>query len=180
MGKKCIPGVICIENMTLFVLILIFGTLIYMFYQAQAQAKIQTQAQPTAPMYLQPPIQTQVPMRMQLPLQTGLDTMSDPYMPPMRMEMRESYSQIGILTRDALILPLMGRQYQTGRDKWQYYTISNTGNLNTKLPVSVKGKSCTSEYGCDQIMNGDQIYVEGYNNTFNATVYENNMFRYMI
>jgi len=175
MGKKCIPGVICIENMTLFVLILIFGILIYMFYQAQAQAKVQPSAmQPTAPIFLQPP------MRMQLPLQTGMDTMSDPYMPPVRMEMRESYSQIGILTRDELILPLMGRQYMRGRDKWQYYTISNTGNLNTKLPVSVKGKSCTSEYGCDQIMNGDQIYVEGYNNTFNATVYENNMFRYMI
>ena len=179
MGKKCIPGVICIENMTLFVLILIFGTLIYMFYQAQAQSKAQSQAQAqeSAPMYLQPPIQTQVPMQMQLPT---MDTLRDPYAPPMRMEMRESYSQIGILTRDELILPLMGRQYMRGRDKWQYYTISNTGNLNTKLPVSVKGKSCTSEYGCDQIMNGDQIYVEGYNNTFNATVYENNMFRYMI
>jgi hypothetical protein len=175
MGKKCIPGAICIENMTLFVLILIFGILIYMFYQAQAQAKVQpTMVQPTAPIFLQPP------MRMQLPLQTGMDTMSDPYIPPVRMEMRESYSQIGILTRDELILPLMGRQYMRGRDKWQYYTISNTGNLNTKLPVSVEGKSCTSEYGCEQIMNGDQIYVEGYNNTFNATVYENNMFRYMI
>jgi len=175
MGKKCIPGVICIENMTLFVLILIFGTLIYMLYQAQAQAQTQppAQTQMKVPMYLQPPIQTQI----QLP---NMDTLRDPYAPPMRMEMRESYSQIGILTRDELILPLMGRQYMRGRDKWQYYTISNTGNLNTKLPVSVKGKSCTSEYGCDQIMNGDQIYVEGYNNTFNATVYENNMFRYMI
>jgi hypothetical protein len=161
--------------MTLFVLILILGTLIYTFYQAQTQSKAQAQAQApaTTPMYLQPPIQTQ----MQLPT---MDTLRDPYAPPMRMEMRESYSQIGILTRDELILPLLGRQYMRGRDKWQYYTISNTGNLNTKLPVSVKGKSCTSEYGCDQIMNGDQIYVEGYNNTFNATVYENNMFRYMI
>jgi hypothetical protein len=177
MGKKCIPGVICIENMTLFVLILIFGILIYQMHaqsQVQAQVQAQTQAQSQVQM------QTQVPLRMQLPIQTGLDTMSDPYMPPVRMEMRESYSQIGILTRDELILPLMGRQYMRGRDKWQYYTISNTGNLNTKLPVSVKGKSCTSEYGCDQIMNGDQIYVEGYNNTFNVTVYENNMFRYMI
>jgi hypothetical protein len=169
MGKKCIPGVICIENMTLFVLILILGILIYMFYQSQPR---------------EPPKHTQIhipmPMQMQIPTRMQMDTMNDPYAPPVRMEMRDSYTQIGILTRDELILPLMGRQYQRGRDKWQYYTISNTGNLNTKLPVSVKGKSCTSEYGCDQIMNGDQIYVEGYNNTFNATVYENNMFRYVI
>jgi len=176
MGKKCIPGIICIENMTLFILILIFGTLTYMLYQSQLQLRRQSQEPVKSPVYLQ----TQVPMHMQLPIQNGMDAMSDPYMPPVRMEMRESYSQIGILTRDELILPLMGRQYMRGRDKWQYYTISNTGNLNTKLPVSVKGKSCTSEYGCDQIMNGDQIYVEGYNNTFNTTVYENNMFRYMM
>jgi ferredoxin-NADP reductase len=73
----------------------------------------------------------------------------------------------------------MGRRHMSGRDKWQYYTISNTGNLNTKLPISVNGKSCTSEYGCDQIMNGDSVYVEGYKNTFKATVYENNMFSYI-
>lgn len=162
MGKKCIPGVICIENMTLFVLILIFGALIY-----------QVRAQTNVPVNIQAPIS--IPT-----IQPRLDTMSDPYIPPVRMELRDEYSQIGILTRDGLILPLLGRQYMRGRDKWQYYTISNTGNLNTKLPVSVKGKSCTSEYGCDQINNGDQIYVEGYNNTFNATIYENNMFRYMI
>jgi hypothetical protein len=151
--------------MTLFMLILIFGTLIYMY---QRQSSVQR---------VQPQIQVH---QMPFPPVPRMDTMNDPYAPPVRMEMRGSYSQIGILTRDELILPLMGRQYQRGRDKWQYYTISNTGNLNTKLPVSVKGKSCTSEYGCDQIMNGDQIYVEGYNNTFNATVYENNMFSYMI
>jgi len=167
MGKKCIPGVICIENMTLFVLILILGTLVYMFYRSPVQQQ-QQQQQPTQII----PIQVQAP-------QYPRDMLNDPYMPPMRNDTTMHYSQIGILTKDNLIIPLMGRQYQRGRDKWQYYTISNTGNLNTKLPVSVKGKSCTSEYGCDQIMNGDQVYVEGYNNTFNATVYENNMFSYI-
>ena len=73
----------------------------------------------------------------------------------------------------------MGRLTMTGRDKWQYYTISNSGNLNTKLPVSVNGKSCTSEYGCDNIYNGDSVYVEGYNDSFSATIYENSPFRYI-
>lgn len=163
MGKKCIPGVICIENMTLFVLILILCTLVYMFYRT-----------PTVQQPQQQPVQMHIPV----PIHPK-DTLNDPYTPPTRVD-TASYSQIGILTKDSLIIPLMGRQYQRGRDKWQYYTISNTGNLNTKLPVSVKGKSCTSEYGCDQIMNGDQVYVEGYNDTFNATVYENNMFSYMM
>ena len=67
----------------------------------------------------------------------------------------------------------------TGRDKWQYYTISNTGTLNTKLPVSVNGKSCTSENGCDMIYNNDTIFVEGYKDIFRVTIYENNLLRYL-
>jgi hypothetical protein len=51
--------------------------------------------------------------------------------------------------------------------------------LNTKLPISVNGKSCTSENGCDEVMNGDVVYVEGYSETFRATIYENNLFRYI-
>ena len=105
---------------------------------------------------------------------------------PINMETRSTgmdYTQIGILTRnqgqEPMILPLMGRQPMTGRDKWQYYTISNTGNMNTKLPISVKGRSCSGEYGCDSIMNGDMVYVEGYNDTFKVTVYETSKFNYI-
>lgn len=175
MGKKCIPGVICIENMTLFILLLILGMIVYMFVSNQRLGQGQEQGQ----MQLSPPPQIHIPLSY-APMSLRKDTFNDPYAPPLKMTgMNMDYSQIGILTRDGLILPLMGRQYRSGRDKWQYYTISNSGNLNTKLPVSVKGKSCTSEYGCDQIMNGDQVYVEGYNNTFNATVYETNMFSYI-
>lgn len=99
---------------------------------------------------------------------------------------RNQYSQVGILTKTdssesdhTLILPMMGRKTMTGRDKWQYYSISNTGNLNTKLPVRVQGKSCTSEYGCDPVMSGDTVYVEGYNHSFKATIYENGLFSYI-
>jgi hypothetical protein len=74
----------------------------------------------------------------------------------------------------------MGRKLMNGRDKWQYYTMANgSGNINTKLPVSVNGKSCTGEYGCNDIQNGDTVYVEGYNNVFTATVYENGTFSYI-
>lgn len=98
------------------------------------------------------------------------------------------YQQIGILTKtvqsnridglEPTILPLMGRNLMNGRDKWQYYTVSNTNN-SVRLPVSVKGKSCTNEYGCDGIYNGDTIYVEGYDDTFKATIYENSTLRYI-
>ena len=106
---------------------------------------------------------------------------------PINIETRgtsSSYSQIGILTRpginaETLILPLMGRRLDVGRNKMQYYTVSNTGNMNTKLPISKEGRSCTGEYGCDEIFNGDTVYVEGYADTFKATVYENSRFNYI-
>ena len=119
---------------------------------------------------------------------------------------RSDYSQIGILTKSAggpnkfskrkmfsddisddgwegsetrLILPLMGRRSLSGRDKWQYYTMSNTGVVNTKLPIKIRGRNCSSEYGCDEIMDGDMVYVQGYNHGFQATVYENATFSYI-
>jgi hypothetical protein len=95
------------------------------------------------------------------------------------------YSQIGILTRvdegnseHPLILPLMGRKSSTNRDRMMYYSMSNTGSVNTKLPIKMKGKSCTSEQECNEIYSGDEVLVQGYNKPFLATIYENNNFQY--
>ncbi len=123
------------------------------------------------------------------------DPMQSEYAPPLKIESyglpiniktrgyEGNYSQLGILTRESgenMILPLMGRRSTSGRDKHQYYTMTNTaGNINTKLPVSVKGRSCTSEMGCDEIYNNDAVYVEGYNDTFRATIYENALYSYI-
>jgi Family of unknown function (DUF5755) len=113
---------------------------------------------------------------------------------PVNMESRGSapeFSQIGILTHDRaggatdnslydnMILPLFGRRIMNGRDKYQYYTMSNTGAVNTKLPVLVRNKNCIAEYGCDSISSGDTVYVQGYNKKFTATVYENSLFSYI-
>jgi hypothetical protein len=91
-----------------------------------------------------------------------------------------SYRQVGILTSvngKEQILALMGRPLITNRDNWQYYTMSEKNNI--KLPVSVKGKSCMNEYGCDKIYDGDSVYVEGYSNIFRATIYDNDVMRYL-
>jgi len=138
---------------------------------------------------------------------TRTDPFNDPYMPPLKFDgpfyttptipdirgaipiniktrgTNADFAQVGILTRkngtDDMILPLMGSRLMTGRDKWTYYTISNNGNINTKLPISVAGRSCTNEYGCDEIYNKDTVYVEGYKDVFEATVYENGTFSYL-
>jgi hypothetical protein len=94
-----------------------------------------------------------------------------------------NYRQIGIITplngtSTNNILPLMGRPLFTSRQKWQYYTISNQHN-NVKLPVSVKGRSALTDYGVDEVFSGDTVYVEGYNDAFKVTIYENDTIKYL-
>ena len=204
MGKKCIPGLFCIENMTLFLLIVIVILLIYVWYTQLVKPIRNIEKDQSKIIVVNTP--NTIPLAS---ISTRNNPMNDPYAPPLKndgiyyppdsgdirgipmkvpinIETRGTnmeYQQVGILTRahsnNDMILPLMGRRNLAGRDKWQYYTISNTGNLNTKLPISVNGKSCTGEYGCDQVYNGDIVYVEGYKDTFIATIYENNLFRYL-
>jgi hypothetical protein len=109
---------------------------------------------------------------------------------PINMKTRgysPDFTQIGIVTherhktddvsfRDNLILPLFGRRVMNGRDKYQYYTMAMG---STKLPIKVRGRNCINEYGCDELMNNDMVYVEGYNETFRATIYENSQFSYI-
>lgn len=93
-----------------------------------------------------------------------------------------TYRQIGILTRlngkQEMILPLMGRPLFSNKDKWNFYTMSDNNNM-VKLPISYKGKSATNEYGVDNIYNGDNVIVEGYNDAFKATIYDNQVQRYL-
>ena len=92
------------------------------------------------------------------------------------------FRQVGILTRlngkDEMILPLMGRPLFSRRDKWNFYTLNDKNNM-IKLPLRVNGQSGTSEYGCDNVTSGDKVYVEGYNDAFKVTSYDNNVMRYL-
>ena len=72
----------------------------------------------------------------------------------------------------------MGRPLYSNRSKWQYYTMNDKSNA-IKLPMSHNGRSCTNEYGCDELTSGDTVYVEGYNDAFKVTIYENSQPRYI-
>jgi hypothetical protein len=193
MGRKCIPGIMCVENMTLFLVFFFLLILTYFYvqyiklYQEKGNTKIIIVSPSSLP---NPNPNTPLASLTMPPLRTDDSYFLNPNINVQTRATNREYQQIGILTRmnnkhnsskpsNEMILPLMGRRNMSGRDKWQYYTMTATGNLNTKLPVSVNGKSCTGEYGCDNINNGDTIYVEGYNDTFKATIYENNLFNYI-
>ena len=203
MAKKCIPGVVCIENVTLIVIILFLILVFYILYSINL-VKMGSRFSDEQKLNVKHFEKTTTATPILLPVSSKQDIFNDPYRPPLKNNMHHptdssdvrgipvnietrglptSYQQIGILNKvnsnDDIILPLMGKRTMAGRDKWQYYTISGTGNLNARLPVSVNGKSCSGEYGCDEIYNGDTVYVEGYNDTFKATIYENGSFQYI-
>jgi len=135
---------------------------------------------------------------------TPRDVLLNPYSPPLRDErymiaeprrgmpinvstsidaVDTDYRQLGLLTpttgeTNGKMLPLMGRPLFVSRDKWQYYTMSEQRN-SIKLPISRNGKSATTEYGVDKLFNGDVVYVEGYNEPFKVTTYDNDVIKYI-
>jgi len=189
MGKKCIPGLFCIGNMTLFLIGLLFLCIVYLFLRVTDlgnKSRSSTSNLNLTSASIPPP------MIVMHPTQTATNPLTNLYSPPVRnnndfnipsiatQPMDPNYRQFGILTRNtgsSEILPLMGRRLTKSRDKWQYYTMSGN-NLQVKLPISVNGKSCTGEYGCNEIYNNDTVYVEGFKDIFIATIYENNSFSY--
>ena len=206
--KKCPPGVICIENFTsvvFIIIILIVGYFVYVNYKNSKNHndKNNRQYNNTTEIVLKP----NIPYN-NLNFVERNDVLLNPYDAPYKDErylapklslipagtvpinvstnisaVDTNYRQIGIITplngtSTNNILPLMGRPLFTSRQKWQYYTISNQHN-NVKLPVSVKGRSALTDYGVDEVFSGDTVYVEGYNDAFKVTVYENDTIKYL-
>jgi hypothetical protein len=198
--KKCPPGVICIENFSMFFMAICVLIVVYLIYNStKSSEKIvikNTQRESVGRGgggggffggFLPSWPYTNLPS----------DPLSNPYAPPLRDERyfvpinvstnigavpeNTSYRQLGILTATnskGAILPLMGRPVFTNRDKWQYYTMSDQNN-SVKLPVSRNGRSCTNEYGCDRLFNGDTVYIEGLNEPYKVTMYDNDTIRYL-
>ena len=195
MAKRCPPGVICVENITiLFVLSIVACVYLYMnsmkikHTSPNIIIKEREQANGIFPRasYSFSNVENDVLMNpYKAPLKDDRINNLDPRGVPINVptqSVNASYRQVGILTRlngnGENILPLMGKPLFTNRDKWNYYTMTDKNNM-IKLPITHKGRSCTSEYGCDSMYNGDTVYVEGYNDAFKVTLYENNTMQYI-
>ena len=208
--KKCPPGVICIENISLFLLFIALFVIVYLFYTRSNNNQNGSESQKLIIKQETNEANQSALMRFPNYPYNNLpeDVLLNPYAPPLKDEryfipeltyippntvpinvstnigvVDTTYRQLGILTplngtNKDNILPLMGRPLYTNRQKYQYYTISNQHN-NVKLPVSVKGKSGTNEYGVDQIFNGDTVYIEGYNDAFKVTTYDTETIKYL-
>lgn len=203
MAKRCPPGVICIENITIIFVLIVVGFVV-LFLKMQHQKQVGVRERVVIKEQGNGVGQgVQNPIR--FPMNGHSDVLMDPYQAPLKddrthvhprdssdprgipintptQSVDSTYRQVGILTRlngdGENILPLMGRPLFTNRDKWNFYTMTDKNNM-IKLPITHKGRSCTNEYGCDNMYNGDTVYVEGYNDAFKVTMYDNNTMRYI-
>jgi hypothetical protein len=210
--KKCPPGVICIENYSMFFIIVCILILIYIIYNTITKQNITVNNSPSEKIIIKDTarennnwLNSWIPIWPYTNLPS--DPLINPYSPPLRDEryfvgtrsvpfgavpinistnigaVDTQYRQLGIMNSvnsKGKIIPLMGRPLFTNRDKWQYYTISPEGNNNNiKLPISRNGKSCTNEYGCDRLYNNDSVYIEGLNEPYRVTMYDNDTIKYL-
>lgn len=201
--KRCPPGVVCLENATMMFLaicIIAVGYFIYARLNKTSAVVIQNNRVQTESRNLRNDGVRNDGVRNT----DDVDVLLNPYSPPFNDEryfnkglgnrggipinmnttaVDSTFRQVGILTplngssKDS-ILPLMGKILFARRDLWNYYTISNQHN-NVKLPVSVKGRSALNENGVDKVFDGDTVYVEGMNQPFKATIYDNTIMRYL-
>ena len=206
-SKKCPPGVFCIENTTILFVLIITAIFLYVMTQSVYKIALVNNTKNNNSHFLEHPFNDRFHHNVMPKLGARLsnhprDTLSNPYLPPMRdgnyfpkdssdprgipinvptRGPRTEWRQVGILTREngeETILPLMGRPLYSNRQKWQFYTMSDKNN-SVKLPISKNGRSCSADLGCDEIFNGDTVYIEGYNDSFKATIYENNVPEYI-
>jgi len=195
MPKTCPTGVFCIEKFTLLIIILIITGLYFLINNITFSVFLNKKRK-----YQHTPIETQnnvhnLPHDLNVNLNHQKTNFDDPYNPPMKenqylvpiniktqsMQYNNNFSQIGILTRltnNDQILPLFGRPLISNRDKWNFYTMNDKTNM-IKLPIIYKNKRSTSEYGCDNLYTGDIVRVEGYDDDFKVTIYDNENLKYL-
>ena len=216
--KKCPPGVICVENYSMFFIVVCIIILFYIIYNTVVKQNIVVNNSPSEKIIIKDTTRENqngggwfggfIPSWPYTNLPS--DPLLNPYAPPLRDEryfipgypmggiplgalpinvstnvgaVDTQYRQLGIMNSTnskGKIIPLMGPPLFTNRDKWQYYTSSSEGNgIGMKLPISRGGKSCTNEYGCDRLGNGDTVYIEGINEPYRITMYDNDTIQYL-
>lgn len=184
-NKRCPDGVICVENLTFYVVligIVVGGYFLYQKYQKNIIVNYHVN-------------------QGQQEQQERQDVLLNPYTPPLKDEsynvhynrIRNSinkstnigsahnakFRQVGLLSNDAgAPVPLMGKPLFTNRDKWQYYSMSDQFN-SMKIPLTVNGKNGMSEYGCDKVYDGDNVYLKGIKEVYVVTLYENDHLQYL-
>jgi len=96
------------------------------------------------------------------------------------------YHQVGVLVAeggsstsaapDRTVLPLYGRELDSRRGKWNYYTRTD-GTNPVQVPVRVKNRVCDDDrVGCDEVYNDDSVNIPALGRSMKASIYKTSIF----
>jgi len=83
----------------------------------------------------------------------------------------EAYQSMGIVkTEDGKLLPLYGRRSISSRDRYNYYTRTDTYNP-VQIPIKIKGHDCQDGVGCPELYDGDNVKLSVTGESGEVTIY---------
>jgi len=83
----------------------------------------------------------------------------------------ESYQSMGLIkTGNGQMLPLYGRRSISSRDRYNYYTRTDTYNP-IPIPITIKGRDCQDQVGCPELYDGDSVRITPTKEEGEVTIY---------
>jgi len=184
---RCPPGVFCLSDglgtvlLTLFV-ILIVALIGAIFYRIATPASpIMISSAPAQQASSTTVINKGGDSRYDRAPQPLRDWMAPPEFPPRggltalpinipTQGLPESFQSVGIINVGEQVLPLYGRRTAGGRDRWNYYTRTDTYNP-VPVPVQFQRRDCMDDVGCSEIMSGEDVKIEALRKEGKTNIY---------
>jgi hypothetical protein len=182
---SCPPGVLCIAgNLTNILIILLIVLIIFAIYTIVFKGN----SSPTIIMPPQQPSQTTstvIPVgesRYDRAPQPLRDWMMPPEFPPRgglasipinipTQGLPESFQTVGLVNVDGAVWPLYGRRTAGSRDRWNYYTRTDTFNP-VPIPIRFQKRDCMDDIGCQEILSGEHIKIDVVHKEGTAKMYK--------
>lgn len=195
--SRCPPGFVCTDNSTLWlILLLVAAAAAAAFWFSPMLLRSPAEEKEPRVIVIQQP-QPQIPER---PLYSDMQQQLRPDLYPEPVQ-RYGFpgivglasrgpvgpiQQVGILTAeggssssaapDRTILPLFGRELDSRRSRWNYYTRTD-GSNPVQVPVRVQNRVCDDDTnGCNELYSDDTVHVPALGRSFKATVYRKTLF----
>jgi hypothetical protein len=187
-GRRCPPGVFCISDELITILIVLIALAFLFFLYATFILRPTANKSHTIIMPNQLPMMSAHNQTTVIPIKGGdsrYDMAPEPlrdwsYMRTMPIHnmpiniptqgLPESFQSVGVIQVDDKVLPLYGRRTGRGSDRWNYYTRTDTYNP-VPIPVNFQKRQCMDDVGCQEILSGDDVKVEVLNKHGKSSIY---------
>lgn len=192
-GGRCPKGVICVSNSVIFIIIaILIGLLGLYFYNREVSREIPTdkiryteQKSQLMKSHLMNPTIINISQkggddrytRAPEPLKPLNYLMNSSFNIPTQ-GYSDSFSSYGMFTtEDGQVLPLYGKRANGNRDRYNYYTRTDTYNP-VQMPVKFNKRDCMDDNGCEEISTKDVITIPATGKEGTATIYKTDSLQY--